>query len=473
MLSWLCGALNSPGCMNEPDLFATPEPVKSELRVYSVSEVTKAVRGVIEDQFPGIWVEGEVSNYRQQSSGHQYFTLKDAGSQLSCVMFARPGMWRKAVPLSDGMMVQAKGKLTVYEARGQYQMTVSLVQAGGAGLLQAKFEALKRKLAAEGLFEADQKRTLPEYPLTLAIITSPTGAALQDILNILSRRAPWLRVIIAPVRVQGDGAAAEMVEALEDINRETGRGLPKIDVVLLTRGGGSAEDLWEFNDEALARTIAGSSIPTVSAVGHEIDFTIADLVADLRAPTPSAAAELIAPDTGELMRRIDGITGHLRKQLMLSWERASRRLGAVSQSAVFREPQNRVQQYAQRLDFIQTSFSRAGQDRLQNLRQRLDQAGARLRQHRPDQILALRRQQSVSLGDRLGEQLRRQLRARGERLQRLGEMLRLLSPEATLERGYSLAMKADGTLLRSAKDVRADDALEIRLKDGTVKTVVK
>lgn len=459
--------------MNDlPDFFASPEPAKQEPRVLSVTEVTKAVRGVIEDQFPELWVEGEVSNHRLQPSGHQYFTLKDATSQLPCVLFARPGMWRKAVSLSDGMLVQAKGRLTVYEARGQYQMTVSMVQAAGEGLLQAKFEALKRKLAAEGLFDADQKRDLPPYPRTLAIITSPTGAALQDILNILSRRAPWLRVIISPTRVQGDEAAGEMIAALEHLNAEAGSGLPEIDVILLARGGGSTEDLWAFNDERLARAIAGSAIPTVSAVGHEIDFTIADLVADLRAPTPSAAAELIAPDTTELMRRLDGITGYLRKQLVLAWERSRRRLDAVTQSELFREPHNRVQQYAQRLDFVQTSLARAGQDRLQNLAQQLEQAAGRLRAHRPDQILALRRQQLGTLSQKLDGQLQKQLRARTERLRCSSEMLRLLSPEATLERGYSLTMKANGQLLRSPNDAAEGDILQTRLKGGVVKSAV-
>ncbi|RYD76231.1 MAG: exodeoxyribonuclease VII large subunit, partial [Verrucomicrobiaceae bacterium] len=226
------------------DLLAGAKEARPEPRVLTVSQLTKSVRAALEQSIGQVWVEGEVSNYRKQASGHQYFTLKDEGSQLSCVMFARPGMWRKEVPLADGMCVQARGNLTVYEARGQYQLNVQLVQAGGAGLLQAKFEALKRKLEAEGLFDPERKQSMPPFPTAIGIVTSPTGAALRDMLNILARRAPWMRLIISPVRVQGEGAAEEIAAAVEELNRFEDLGLRPVDIIVVARGGGSAEDLW-------------------------------------------------------------------------------------------------------------------------------------------------------------------------------------------------------------------------------------
>ena len=385
------------------DLFGAPEPQRDEPRVFSVTEITRTVRALVEDAVGTVWVEGEISNYRRQASGHQYFTLKDATCQLACVQFARSGSLRKAVPLADGMQVQVRGALTVYEARGQYQMNVQLVQAAGAGLLQAKFEALKRKLDAEGLFDADRKRELPKFPTTIGIITSPTGAALRDMLNILSRRAPWLRVIVSPVRVQGDGAAAEVVAAIRELNRFGDSGFVAIDLIVIARGGGSAEDLWAFNDEALARAIAASELPVVSAIGHEIDFTIADFVADLRAPTPSAAAELIAPDGTELRQRIGTMESRLKRSLLIEIARGRARLEVLTSGALFREPRNRLDAAAQNLDGLVDSFQRQTQDRLSDARRRIADGFAALRQHRPDQLLALLRRGFEVSRDRLIE----------------------------------------------------------------------
>ena len=266
--------------------------------------LTRSIRSFLETEIGLVWVEGEISNYRKQPSGHQYFTLKDAQCQLACVLFQRSAQIAQQPPLADGMQVQVRGMLTVYEARGQYQLNVNLVQAAGAGLLQAKFEALKKKLDAEGLFDAASKKTLPAFPAIIGIVTSPTGAAIRDVLNVLQRRAPWVRIVINPVRVQGEGAAAEIARAVEEFNNHHANGLPAVDVIVVCRGGGSIEDLWAFNEEVVARAIFASEIPVVSAVGHEIDFTIADFTADLRAPTPSAAAELVVPDAETLMRHL-------------------------------------------------------------------------------------------------------------------------------------------------------------------------
>ncbi|HEV7866032.1 MAG TPA: exodeoxyribonuclease VII large subunit, partial [Chthoniobacteraceae bacterium] len=361
------------------DLFGVPEPVSSGPRIFSVSEITRSVRNALESQIGTVWVEGEISNYRKQASGHQYFTLKDDGSQLSCVLFQRPGMWRKQVALSDGMCVQVRGALTVYEARGQYQLNVQLVQPAGAGLLQARFEALKRKLDAQGLFGAERKRPLPILPTMLAIVTSPTGAALRDMLNILTRRAPWVRVIVSPVRVQGDGAAEEIANAVEELNRFTEFGLRAVDLIIVARGGGSAEDLWAFNEEVVAHAIAASEIPVMSAVGHEIDFTIADLVADLRAPTPSAAAELAVPDRAELMRRLDGLAALARRHLLLAVEQARARLSWAVRSELFREPQLRTTEAAQRLDGAVNALQRATGELLEAMRRRLREGAGKLR----------------------------------------------------------------------------------------------
>jgi len=458
--------------MSQADLFGSPEPTPKGPRIFSVSEVTKAVRGVIESAFDEVWIEGEVSNFRQQASGHQYFTLKDAAAQLSCVLFARGGAWRKTVALQDGMLVQARGKLTVYEARGQYQLNVTLVQAAGAGLLQARFEALKRKLAAEGLFDEERKRGLPQFPRAVGIVTSPTGAALRDMLNVIARRAPWLRVIVSPARVQGEGAAAEISTALDDLNRLATRGIAPVDVIVLARGGGSIEDLWEFNDESLARAIAGSALPVVSAVGHEIHFTIADFVADLRAPTPSAAAELIVPDTAELLRMLGERAAFLHRHVSAAVENLRMHLAGLLRSALFREPARRIEEAAQRADLADQSLQRVVESRLADFLRRIEALGSRVRQHRPDQVLALQRQKVGSIAGILTERFLQRLRRAKDRLTRAGDMLRLLSPGQTLARGYTITTAADGQVIRSVADAASGSELRTRLRDGTVISVV-
>jgi exodeoxyribonuclease VII large subunit len=450
------------------DLFGTPEPPRATPRVYSVSEVTRAVRTVIEEGVGVVWVEGEVSNHRRQASGHQYFTLKDANSQLPCVLFARPGMWRKDVPLSDGMHVQVRGAMTVYEARGQYQMNVQLVQAGGAGLLQAKFEALKRKLEAEGLFDTARKRALPPFPRALGIVTSPTGAALRDMLNVLARRAPWLRVIISPARVQGDGAAEEVAAAIELLNSFG----ELVDVIVIARGGGSVEDLWAFNEEVVARAIAASAIPVVSAVGHEIDFTIADFVADLRAPTPSAAAELVAPDTAELLQRLAQMEKQMTRLLAGEIERGRARLMVATSGALFREPPNRLDAAWQQLDLTVEALQRSMGDRLAEERRRLADLLANLREHRPDQKLALLRQRFEITRTRIGDRMAQALAQERQRLERAADLLRLLAPESALKRGFSMTTRADGTVISSAKAVSPGTEIVTRFHDGAVRSTV-
>src|SRR5438309_5269025 len=293
-------------------------------KVLTVAELTRAIRETIETKFGAVWVQGEISNYKLHPSGHQYFTLKDQRAQIACVI------WRDAIapprqPLVDGTQVQVFGTVTVFEARGQYQLNVQILQPRGLGLLQAKFEALKRKLQAEGLFAPERKRPLPKLPRRIGIVTSPSGAAVRDMLNVLRRRAPWLQVLISPVRVQGTGAAQEIAVAIRELAMPNENWQP-LDLIVVTRGGGSIEDLWEFNEEIVARAIFNSMVPIVSAVGHEIDFTICDFVADLRAPTPSAAAELIVPDIIDLQRWIDSFARSLARQLLSRVRDAQQRL---------------------------------------------------------------------------------------------------------------------------------------------------
>ena len=451
------------------DLFGVPEPPSDEPRVFSVSEITRTVRAVLEDEIGTVWVEGEVSNYRKQASGHQYFTLKDAQAQLACVWFARGGSRLKQVALTDGMQVQVRGALTVYEARGQYQLNVQLVQAGGAGLLQAKFEALKRKLEAEGLFAAERKRELPGFPAVVGIVTSPTGAALRDMLHVLARRAPWLRVIVSPARVQGEGAAAEIAAGIAALNELAA----PPDVIVIARGGGSVEDLWAFNEEVVARAIVASAIPVVSAVGHEIDFTIADFAADLRAPTPSAAAELIAPDAAELTRELGQWAGQLRRQMSAALGAQRSRLDFLTRSTFFREPEQRLAAAQQRTDLAEEALRRAMREHLVAGRQDVGALLAALRQYRPDQLLALRRQHFDALRAKFQARFDEARKEPKARFTRLAAMLRLLAPTATLARGYSITTTTDGSTIRSVTDVQRGTQIVTRLADGEVKSRVE
>src|SRR5258706_12937254 len=288
-------------------------------KIFTVSELTRNIRGTLETKFGAVWVQGEISNYKLHPSSHQYFTLKDQRAQIACVI------WRDTVspprqPLVDGSQIQVYGTVTVFEARGQYQLNVQIIQPRGVGILQAKFEALKRKLEAEGLFAAERKRSLPRFPRRIGIVTSPSGAAVRDILNVLRRRAPWLQILINPVRVQGTGAAQEIAVAIRELGLPNNAFAP-LDLIVVTRGGGSIEDLWEFNEEIVARAIFHSAVPIVSAVGPEIDFTISDFAADLRAPTPSAAAELLVPDAraiGNTLRREHAVLQQLMQRRLHS-----------------------------------------------------------------------------------------------------------------------------------------------------------
>src|SRR5205823_8148729 len=410
-------------------------------KVFTVTELTRNIRATLETKFAAVWVQGEISNYKLHPSGHQYFTLKDQRAQISCVIW-RDTMAPLRQPLVDGAQVQVYGTVTVFEPRGQYQLRVEILQPRGVGLLQAKFEALKRKLEAEGLFAPERKRSLPKFPRRIGIITSPSGAAIRDMLNVLRRRAPWLQILINPVRVQGTGAAQEIAVAIRELGLPNERFAP-LDLIVITRGGGNIEDLWEFNEEIVARAIFNSIVPVVSAVGHEIDFTICDFVADLRAPTPSAAAELIVPDTIDLQRRIDGCARMFSRQLL-----------------------NRMRDAQQRLDHSREILQRCLAYKVDSYKRSLLHITRALQARSPARELMMRRNRLADLHRRLVACPERFLETARRRFQHMEGILRVLGPDATLRRGYSITTNERGKIIRTIGAVRPKMKIRTRVRDG-------
>jgi exodeoxyribonuclease VII large subunit len=442
----------------------TPDFFQTTSKVLTVAELTRAIRGTLETKFGAVWVQGEISNYKLHPSGHQYFTLKDQRAAISCVIFRNtlpPG----APPIADGAQVQVYGNVSVFEARGQYQLSVQILQTRGAGLLQAKFEALKRKLEAEGLFDPARKRPLPKFPKRIGIITSPSGAAIRDMLNVLRRRAPNVSVLISPVRVQGIGAAAEIATAINEMAVPNEAWQP-IDLIVITRGGGSIEDLWEFNEEIVARAIFHSAIPVVSAVGHEIDFTIADFVADLRAPTPSAAAELIVSDSVELGRRVSELANCLQKCLRSFLVQSQTRLRFLSERTLARELVQRMRDAQQQLDLTAESLRRRLKQFVIDARTTLSARTQSLKSHDPKRELILRRANLLELGRRIVAQPPRFLQNAQQRFQRVESVLRVLGPDATLRRGYSITTDAAGKVIQTVAAVRPKSKIRTRVADG-------
>ena len=399
-------------------------------RVLTVAELTAQVKRVIEQQVGQVWVTGEITNLRAQSSGHIYFTLKDAAAQLSCVLFARePGIARDL--LRDGAKVVLRGDVTVYEARGQYQMIVRAVELQGVGALQLAFEKLKLQLAAEGLFAQERKRPLPRFPQRIGIVTSPTGAAIRDVLHVLQRRHAGVEVILAPCRVQGQGAAEEIAAAVRLLNEWSGARPDdaRLDLILVTRGGGSLEDLWAFNEEAVARALFESVLPVVSAVGHEIDFTISDFVADLRAATPSAAAEIITEHFVASREFITEAGARLRQLAQRRLGNAREDAGQLLHRLQLAHPRRRIDAHLQRLDDLQTALLRGVKNRLQICH---------------------------------------------SEVQSLEQRLRLLAPENVLARGYSITTDAaTGKVIRAASEVQVGQRLKTKLRQGEVRSTVE
>ncbi len=417
---------------------------RSDPKVLTVTALTRIIKHTLETSVGSVWVEGEMSNVRRPASGHYYFTIKDENAQISAVLF-RGNQRNLAFQLKDGLQVRAQGDVSVYERSGSYQVIVRRLEESGVGALQAKFEELKKKLHAEGLFAADRKQALPLLPQHVGVVTSPTGAAIRDILNVISRRFPNIHLVLAPAMVQGPGAAEQVAAGIELLNRQGG-----LDALIVGRGGGSLEDLWCFNEEVVARAIAASKIPVISAVGHEIDFTISDLVADLRAPTPSAAAELVVGRKDEFVERLSVLRETLATRLRESVLRACHRLTTARQSYVFREPRNLVQRHMQRLDSVELRMGHAMSGQVSQGRQGLVNAGTAL-QH----AVGMRRERTRAKLDRLSSQLR------------------MLSPLAVLDRGYSMTTDAQGRVIQDAKSVGKGDRLTTRLGKGSVISVAE
>jgi exodeoxyribonuclease VII large subunit len=450
--------------MQQTDFFG------STTKVLTVAELTRAIRGTLETRFGAVWVQGEISNYKQHPSGHQYFTLKDSRAQIACVIFRNAPLSLRQ-PLADGAQVQVYGRVSVFEARGQYQLSVEIVEQRGLGLLQAKFEALKRKLEAEGLFNPARKKPLPQFPKRIGIVTSPSGAAIRDILNILRRRARGIEILINPVRVQGIGAATEIASAINELSNPSAI-WPPLDVIVLARGGGSLEDLWEFNEEIVARAIASALVPIVSAVGHEVDFTIADFVADLRAPTPSAAAELVVPAAIELERRVNELAICLQRcwQNFIAQERT--RLRLFSERAVSRELLRRIQEGKQTLDWRRESLQRNAIRFLGDWRGRLGENAAALRRHDPSREIVLRRNRFTEITRRLTTCPPQLVDKMQRRFERVEKIIGVLGPDATLRRGYSMTIDEKGNLIRSVSQVIHGDKIRTRVTDGEIKSAV-
>jgi len=417
--------------------------MNKEPKVYTVTQVTRLIKSALEREFGEIWVEGELSNVRRPSSGHCYFTIKDESAEISAVLF-RGAQRNLAFQPKDGVLVRVFGEVTVYERRGQYQVIVRRIEEWGKGNLQARFEALKEKLRGEGLFDEDRKKPLPLLPQHVGIVTSPTGAAIRDILNVTSRRFPNLHLVIAPAAVQGDAAAGEIAAAIELLNARGG-----LDAMIVGRGGGSLEDLWCFNEEVVARAVAASRIPVISAVGHETDFTISDFVADLRAPTPSAAAELVVGRKdaleGMLAERSRALAHALREVAL----RARNRLLGAGSSYVFREPGNLVRQHRQGLVTLRVRMEHGLRGRLRDGQQRIDDMAMRALHH-------------VRLRQNAGRQ----------DLRRLGSHLGALNPLAVLERGYSITMDGEGRVVGSSADVSVGQHLRTRVGRGEIESEV-
>ncbi len=472
-----------------------PEPKVPERKVFSVAELTTQIRRALEKQIGSVWVGGEVTNLRFQSSGHIYFTLKDASSQVSCVLFRGETVAHRDL-LEDGQKLLLQGDVTVYEARGQYQLIVRAVELQGIGALQIAFEKLKQKLAAEGLFAPERKRPLPRFPQRIGLVTSPTGAAIRDVLHVIRRRNPGLEIILAPCRVQGEGAAREIAEAVGRLNEwaktktvsektseSVGQqsllnsptypvtGLPTHDLnlILLTRGGGSLEDLWAFNEEIVARAIFESRIPVVSAVGHEIDFTISDFVADFRAATPSAAAEIITEGVFSSCEFVSDAARRMRQLASQQLEDKAYELAQLRQRLGRVHPRRKFNEWRQHLDDLQTSLQRCARAETRRQRTELRNLSERLLRVRPAQLLKQRREVFEQELQRLREQMRHRLGERKSRFETLQTRLRLLGPEQVLARGYSITTDAEsGKVLRDAKEVKPGQKLKTRLKTGEV-----
>jgi exodeoxyribonuclease VII large subunit len=440
------------------EIFAN-EDQREEPRVYTVAELTGDIKAILEAAFDSIWVEGEISNMRVAASRHSYFVLKDDKAQIRCVLFKNYRAGLKYNP-EEGDQVLLLGRATVYDARGEYQLIVETMEPRGLGALHKAYEQLKEKLAKQGLFDEDKKKPVPEFPWKVGVITSPTGAAVRDILNIIRRRNPKVSVLLNPVRVQGEGSAAEIAEAIRRMNQ-----FNDIDVLIVGRGGGSIEDLWAFNEEEVARAIYDSRIPIVSAVGHEIDFTIADFVADLRAPTPSAAAELTVPVLADSLQELRSLSQELVVAMHEKIESHSELLRRLIDRRFFREPQLILEPAQQRLDDMNQRLLRGLSQWVVVQRQKLEGGVRQLFHLSPKRNIQIFAEKNQNLRHRLSQLIKSRIRFDGERFDGMIKNLNALSPLSILDRGYSICTK-DDKAVKSSAEIKPDDQVKVRLAKG-------
>jgi len=436
------------------------------LKVFTVSELTSRIRDLLEGEFDEVLVEGEISNLRVPRSGHLYFTLKDERSQMRAVLFKTQFRYLRFDP-EDGQHVLCWGRLSVYEPRGEYQLLVDYMEPKGLGALQLAFEQLKERLASEGLFDPSRKRPLPLLPRKIGIVTSPTGAVIRDMLHILRRRFENIEVLLYPVRVQGEGAAEEIAQGIEYLSQ---RG--DIDVIIVARGGGSLEDLWAFNEEVVARSIYRSQVPVISAVGHETDYTIADFVADLRAPTPSAAAELVVRQKEELKERVEQLRQRLH--LLLSHSIAMRQEAVRRLQKGLKDPRSALEGTVERLKEASRRLSRAWGKALEGKRNALMGIRQLLMAHSPKGTLALYKDRLRESNRRLLERMEASLKEREGQLRTLSGKLHGLSPLAVLGRGYSITWRLpDRRIIKDSREVQIGDTVEVTLAKGGIRCRVK
>ena len=440
--------------------------LQPERRIYTVSDLTARIRELLAKHFTDVTVQGEISNCRGATSGHYYFTLKDERAQVKCVLFKQQQRGMKFFP-EDGLKVTVRGSVSVYEPRGEYQIYVESLEPAGRGALQLAFEQLKKRLEAEGLFDPSRKKPLPLLPSRIGLITSPSGAAVRDVVRILKRRFPNVHLTLYPARVQGEGAAGEIVKALDYFsNKRT------VDVVLLVRGGGSLEDLWSFNEESVARAIVACAIPVISGVGHETDFTIADFVADVRASAPSAAAELVVQTRREFDKHVFDLRARLEGSLRYRLLELSRRVHALAGRRGFRRPLDLLRQQRQRSDELTSRLATGLRGRLQDSRKRLHTARLHVASFDFRAKIGALRLRLQKAAHELGAGEERLLRLKRDRWERLALQLQERSPLKVLERGYAIATDAAGKVLTDAAQVQIGDAVTIRFRRGKLGTEV-
>jgi exodeoxyribonuclease VII large subunit len=435
---------------------------ENSTKVLTVEELNRQIRQLLEGELPLVWLQGEISNFKPHSSGHFYFSMKDSKAQISAVMFRGHNSRLKFKP-ADGMEVIARGRITVYEPRGNYQITIETMEPVGAGALQKSYEQLKEKLKAEGLFDAKKKRPLPNFPKLIALVTSPTGAAIRDMLNVLSRRNKSVKVILVPTIVQGEAAAPQIVEALDRAFR-----IKNVDAIIVGRGGGSIEDMWCFNDEKVARKIAAAPVPIISAVGHEIDFTIADFVADMRAPTPSAAAELIVKNAADVTGKLKSLQRILFLALQKAIKSDAQRVMNLSHRLV--DPKRKLQDHSQRNDELFSRLYMAAQKLYEREHMGVEVLSGKL--IHPNQLLERLRGRLNLANFKMKNAIQAQLELAQQDWQRTTSLLDSMSPLRVVERGYSMTQKA-GQIVKSTRALKVGDSVSIRLMQGSFKAKVE